>query len=153
MIWSCKCFPRVSKMPALTNNRATSVIIKNAIIFNIRDLKRARSLAFSMNATQFGPRSCFPYYDMIIPNREGNIDSPPGDELNISVSHGNLLLYPVKISEHSFYPWWIQVKVFTNISGVNIELNKETIHPIRNKEVCLYFQFSLWKKILKIPKG
>jgi len=153
MMWSCKCFPRVSKMLTLTYNRAINVIIKNAIILNIRGLKRARSLAFSMNATQFGPRSCFPYYNMIIPNREGNIDSPPGDELIISVSHGNLLLYPVKISEHSCYPWSIQVKVVTNVSGVNFELYKETIHPIRNKEVCLYFQFSLWKKILKIPKG
>ena len=32
---SCTCIPRLSKIATLTYNRATSVIIKNAIILNI----------------------------------------------------------------------------------------------------------------------
>jgi hypothetical protein len=35
MMWSCKCFPYVNKMPTLTYNWGNSVIIKNTIILNI----------------------------------------------------------------------------------------------------------------------
>jgi hypothetical protein len=35
MMWSCKCFPYVSKMTTLTYNRANGVFIKNGIIMNI----------------------------------------------------------------------------------------------------------------------
>jgi hypothetical protein len=35
MMWSCKCFPHVSKIRTLTYSRTKSDIIKNAIISNI----------------------------------------------------------------------------------------------------------------------
>jgi hypothetical protein len=35
LMQSCKCFPHVSKIPTITYNRASIIIIKNAIILNI----------------------------------------------------------------------------------------------------------------------
>ena len=35
MMWSCKSFPHVSKVSALTYNRGNSVVIENSIILNI----------------------------------------------------------------------------------------------------------------------